>query len=223
MPSSLRQVTILMFVDFWNFQLAWNYAHPFDKLKGGIPTRIDWKALPSVLMNEMSATLSDITDSLRFEGINVYASVHPSHRGKDVGLKHFFRNSLKKITGYKVHVVNRRVRSAVDGSGNNIIKTIEKGVDIRIATDLFTSAIDGDFDVALLVSKDSDFCPAVQTIQARLGKQTVHVGFRRGGKQIRSTCWRHIILDGPVAGAMRSSDPIGTAPLDALYNISMVD
>jgi len=87
--------------------------------------------------------------------------------------------------------------------GRAVIKTIEKGVDTRIVTDLFTGAIDSTYDVALLLSNDSDFCPAIQTIQDRLDKQVIHVGFRRSSDEIRSTCWSHIILDGSVAEAIK--------------------
>ena len=69
--------------------------------------------------------------------------------------------------------------------------------------DLFEGAINNAYDVAILVSNDSDFCPAIRTIQERLNKQIIHVGFRHGGNEIRTTCWGHIILDGPVSEKLR--------------------
>jgi hypothetical protein len=55
----------------------------------------------------------------------------------------------------------------------------------------------------MLVSNDSDFCPAIETIQDRLDKQFVHIGFRRGGDEIHSACWSHIVLDGNVAETLK--------------------
>jgi uncharacterized LabA/DUF88 family protein len=80
---------------------------------------------------------------------------------------------------------------------------VEKGVDTQIVTDLFAGAINRTYDVAILVSNDSDFCPAIETIQDRLDKQIIHVGFRRGGDEIRSHCWSHVILDGSVAESLK--------------------
>jgi hypothetical protein len=198
-----KMVAVRVFVDFWNFQLCWNDAHPFDKSKGEVPTRIDWKGMPSVLMNELPTALGGIADTLQFKGVNVYASVNPDPQGKDVGLKSFLHKTLNQMVGYKVHVVDRKERRATDISGNAVIKTVEKGVDTRIVTDLFSGAINGTYDVALLVSNDSDFCPAIQTIQDRLDKRIIHVGFRRGGDEIRSSCWSHIVLDGSVAQSLK--------------------
>ena len=55
----------------------------------------------------------------------------------------------------------------------------------------------------MLVSNDSDFFPAIETIQDRLDKQFVHIGFRRGGDEIHSACWSHIVLDGNVAETLK--------------------
>jgi uncharacterized LabA/DUF88 family protein len=107
------------------------------------------------------------------------------------------------MVGYKVHVVDRKERWSTDANGNTIGKTVEKGVDTRIVTVLFSGAINGTFDVTMLISNDSDFCPAIRTIQDRLDKQIIHVGFRRGGDEIRSACWSHITLDGSVAQSMK--------------------
>ena len=194
-------VAVRVFVDFWNFQLGWNSTFPVAK--GTPPIKIDWKGLPTILMNELPAALGGVKDQLQFKGINVYAFVNPDPNGKDVGLKTFLHKVLNQMVGYQVHVFDRMERRTTDANGATIIKTVEKGVDTRIVTDLFSGAINKTFDVALLVSNDSDFCPAIQTIQDRLDKQIIHVGFRRGGDEIRSMCWSHIILDGSVAESIK--------------------
>jgi uncharacterized LabA/DUF88 family protein len=141
--------------------------------------------------------------TLQFKGVNVYASVNPDPQGKDAGLKSFLHKVLNQMVGYNVHVFDRKERQSTDANGHTVIRTVEKGVDTRIVTDLFTGAIDGSYNVALLISNDSDFCPAIQTIQDRLDKQIIHVGFRRGGDEIRSACWSHVLLDGSVAESLK--------------------
>jgi hypothetical protein len=194
-------VAVRVFVDFWNFQLGWNNSFPVSK--GTPPVKIDWKGLPVALMNELPAALGGIKDTIQFKGVNVYASVNPDPDGKDVGLKNFLHKVLNQMVGYQVYVFDRKERRSTGPNGEQIVKTVEKGVDTRIVTDLFSGAINKTYDVALLVSNDSDFCPAIQTIQDRLDKQIIHVGFRRGGDEIRSTCWSHIILDGSISETLK--------------------
>jgi hypothetical protein len=196
-------LAVRVFIDFWNFQLCWNNAFPYDKTKGESPTKIDWRGLPSVLMNELPAALGGQKDQLLFKGINVYASVNPDPTSKDGPLKNFLVKTLNQMVGYQVHVSDRKERHSTDANGNHVVRMVEKGVDTRIVTELFSGAINNTYQVAILISNDSDFCPAIATIQDRLDKQIVHVGFRQGGDEIRSACWSHIVLDGSVAEALK--------------------
>lgn len=52
----------------------------------------------------------------------------------------------------------------------------EKGVDVKMATDLIVGAIDDRYDIAVLVSSDSDLIPAVDWVRSR-GKKVEYVGF----------------------------------------------
>ncbi len=47
------------------------------------------------------------------------------------------------------------------------IPPTEKGVDVRIATDMVVHAFAGNYDVAVLVSGDTDFVDAVQAVKGR--------------------------------------------------------
>lgn len=76
---------------------------------------------------------------------------------------------------------------------------VEKGVDASIVTALYEGAINNSYDIALLLSNDADHIPAITTIQDRLNKQIVHIGFKRGGNEVRSAAWSHVTLDGEVA------------------------
>jgi len=70
----------------------------------------------------------------------------------------------------------------------------EKMLDTRIATDLIGDATFDAYDVALLVSEDSDFIPAIEFVQEMRGKQVVHVGFGGYSNDLRSACRYRIDL-----------------------------
>jgi uncharacterized LabA/DUF88 family protein len=62
----------------------------------------------------------------------------------------------------------------------------EKGIDIKIATDMVAGALDGQYDSAILVSSDTDLVPMVDWIRYRLKKRIEYIGFsvpdKTGGK-----------------------------------------
>jgi hypothetical protein len=70
----------------------------------------------------------------------------------------------------------------------------EKTLDTRIATDLIGDATFEAYDVALLVTEDSDFIPAVEFVQEMRGKHVVHVGFGSHTNELRSVCRHRIDL-----------------------------
>jgi hypothetical protein len=70
----------------------------------------------------------------------------------------------------------------------------EKTLDTRIATDLIGDATFEVYDVALLVTEDSDFIPAVEFVHEMRGKHVVHVGFGGHNNELRSVCRHRIDL-----------------------------
>jgi uncharacterized LabA/DUF88 family protein len=64
----------------------------------------------------------------------------------------------------------------------------EKMLDTHVATDLIGDAVFDAYDIALLVSEDSDFVPAVQFAHEIRGKQVVHVGFGSHANELRTAC-----------------------------------
>jgi uncharacterized LabA/DUF88 family protein len=52
----------------------------------------------------------------------------------------------------------------------------EKGVDVKIAVDLLVGAYDNLYDVAIVLSSDTDLIPAIKKIR-HLGKELEYVGF----------------------------------------------
>jgi uncharacterized LabA/DUF88 family protein len=71
----------------------------------------------------------------------------------------------------------------------------EKMLDTHIATDLIGDATFDVYDVALLVSEDSDFVPAVEFVQDMRNKQVVHVGFGSHSNDLRAQCRHRIDLN----------------------------
>lgn len=70
----------------------------------------------------------------------------------------------------------------------------EKMLDTRIATDLVGDATFDAYDIALLVSEDSDFIPPVQFVHDLRHKHVVHVGFRSHSNELRAACRHRIDL-----------------------------
>ncbi|MBU2613314.1 NYN domain-containing protein [Patescibacteria group bacterium] len=64
------------------------------------------------------------------------------------------------------------------GVSEIVYKTFrEKGIDVKIATDLVAGALDDKYDAAILVSSDTDLVPMVDWIRFRLNKKVEYIGF----------------------------------------------
>lgn len=72
---------------------------------------------------------------------------------------------------------------------------VEKGVDVKLATDMVAFASKDIYDTAVLISADGDFADAVQHVKD-LGKH-VELAFPQGGKlyRLRKVCDKFILLD----------------------------
>lgn len=53
----------------------------------------------------------------------------------------------------------------------------EKGIDVKLATDLIVGAIDNKYDVAIVVSSDNDIIPAIDWVRKRANKKVEYIGF----------------------------------------------
>lgn len=196
-----------IFVDFWNFQLNWNERTDH--------ARCDWKALPSVLLDESRTLLAAAgqTDALVLDETLVYASVKAGNNDKN--LRNWLTTFLDRQPSFRVKVRDRRVRSG--GIWCNSCKTqiadcprcnapfersSEKGIDAAIATDLLSLSWEGVLDVAVLVSGDADFVPAVERIQEK-GLKVVNATWRNHGHDLAHTCWASFDLDSVVERLIR--------------------
>ena len=203
---------IRIFIDFWNFQLSWNqyqYAQGKTPKEASIP----WEnTLPQVLVER--ANPKGV-----YVGTNVYASINRDNE-KDRGLNRFL-HAMDGFAGYNVTVKERRPASPVKCNNPeckkeisacphcsvSLKRTVEKGIDAALLTDLIKSAFDNTFDQAILITEDSDFIPAVQFIQERWTKQIVHVFFRGKSDELRNACWKHIFIDDFMVDLIRPTPP----------------
>jgi uncharacterized LabA/DUF88 family protein len=100
-----------------------------------------------------------------------------------------FYDALRSL-GYEVTVKPKRDRII---SGKQV--SIEKGVDVALVTKMLTHAFQGTYDVAILVSGDSDYVEAMQVVKDR-GKTVEIAGFKGSvGKELRRVADKFIFLD----------------------------
>ena len=169
----MDQGRVRIFIDFWNFQLRWNDHH---RAKGREPkkdARIPWEELlPKILVER--ANPKGV-----YVGTHVYASINTESEA-DRKLNTFL-HAMDGFAGYNVMVKERRPASPVRCTNEEcrieitdcpqckerLRRTVEKGIDTALLTDLIKSAFDNTFDQAILVTEDSDFIPAVKFIQER--------------------------------------------------------
>jgi NYN domain len=180
-----------IFVDFWNFQLGWNDAHGRNMC--------DWTKLPAALIAATAATLSGVglSDTLSLEETIVHASVEVGD-GKQRG---WFTNFLDRQPSYDVKLRERRVRprklrcrscgtetTHCPSCAEQFRSAGEKGVDTALVTDLLSLAWQGAYDLAILVTSDADFIPAVEHVQEK-GLKVINAAWPGIGHELRTACW----------------------------------
>ena len=79
-----------------------------------------------------------------------------------------------------------------------MIRTIEKGVDTAIVTDMMKMAWDGALEVAILVSSDRDFIPTVDMLSMK-GYKVINAHFPPQGMHLATVCWASIDLKNGLA------------------------
>src|SRR5262249_43448692 len=129
---------------------------------------------------------------LRRETIDRWREENAAHKWE-------LTHEIRSVVGSTVVPVFRRtpkedqLHSAQYTSGGIPIAP-EKTLDTRIATDLIGDASFELYDVALLMTEDSDFIPAVEFVQDMRGKHVIHVGFGGYSNELRSVCRHRIDL-----------------------------
>ena len=196
-----EKARVRIFVDFWNLQLNWNDYHAGCGRAGIVP--IPWKDLPAILTPEVSKG-----QPARYTGTHVYASID-SNNPKDRKLNAWLHHTLASFTGYSIDVRERKPRRTIrcqedackaaittcPACHKPLKGTVEKGVDAAIITDLISLGFDDNYDIAILISGDADYAPAVKYIQKKTDKQVVQAFFKAHGDELRNACWDHIFFE----------------------------
>jgi uncharacterized LabA/DUF88 family protein len=129
---------------------------------------------------------------LRKETIDRWREENEQHKSE-------LTRGIRNVTGCVMVPIFRRTPredhlSSAQYTSGGIPIAPEKMLDTYIATDLIGDATFDAYDVALLVSEDSDFIPAVQFVQEMRSKQVVHVGFNGHSNDLRAACRHRIDL-----------------------------
>lgn len=191
-PAPFARVRV--FVDFWNFSLS--IRGQDEKFK------IDWSKIGGILAAE-AAKAVQADGSHVYEGTHVFASYDPN-KPKDAGLKKFLTNTLDRMTGVDVTVLERQKKrnyakcpscqaetKTCHVCNADMRGTEEKGVDTRMATDMISLAWANGYNVAVLVSADKDFVPVAEFLQTK-GIKVIHAAFPPSGSHLSQKCWGSI-------------------------------
>lgn len=199
---------VRVFVDFWNLTLGMNRKIEASRQA---PFFFDWEKLPAWLASEAARVCG--LGSPVYEGTHVYASFNP-RSAPDVRLRSWLLTWLDRQPGVQVVVKERRPKnppvcqachvqvSTCPHCNEALRGTEEKGVDTAIVTDMIRLAWEQAYDVAVLVSSDSDFVPAVQFLDLR-GRKIVQAGFPPTGSHLATACWASFDLFAPRANFER--------------------
>jgi len=107
--------------------------------------------------------------------------------------------------------INLKVRQAFQQPRG--LGFVEKGTDVKLATDLLSLAFHDAYDVAVLVSGDSDYVEVVEEVQ-RLGKIVENAVFRANSSNaLRDACDRYLYLDDYLEQFQLEREPAPIVPL----------
>ena len=110
-----------------------------------------------------------------------------------------FFGELRKIPDFHVVLCNIRKIKRPDGK----IEFAVKGDDIYLATDMLSFAYENKYDVAVLVSGDGDFVPAIKKVQ-KLGKRVENAYFSANRSDfLKSVCNTSILLDKEIRNCLK--------------------
>ena len=139
--------------------------------------RMDYKKLIDYLVNGRTLVRA------------IYYCSKPIPPGKGSQIR--FMDFLRHIG---VQVVEKPLKTRIDAITGKI-RTVEKGVDVALAIDLIGMAWEDAYDVAILVSGDSDYVGAVTKVMGK-GRNVEIASFRNFlSKELKRVCLRVTIID----------------------------
>ena len=193
-PIPGQRHRVRVFVDFWNFSLS---IREMDE-----SFRTDWSKLGPVL-SSAAIEVIDNTAKGEYQGLNFYGSHDPDSEG-DRKMHRWATTVVGTFPGVSVSIVPRQRKrlppkcpacreevATCPVCGSDMRGTEEKGVDVRMATDMISLAWVDNYDVAVLVSSDRDFVPVTEFLETK-GIKVIHGAFPPKGAQLTRKCWGSI-------------------------------
>lgn len=163
---------VVVFVDYQNvYGWARRQFHPAgsDSSLG----HIDPVRLGQLLVNRRSR-------ASQLQGVRIYRG-RPNPDRQAISAAANDRQAAEWARGERVTIIRRPLRYP---SGWPATPATEKGIDVAIAVDLVRLAMEREYDVAILMSADTDLLPAIETIyQLRLAH--IEVAGWRGANRLR--------------------------------------
>ena len=176
---------VALFFDGKNFYTAFRKDYPNSE--------IDYGALAMWLTSEVSG------DAGEFAGAYYYTGYSPSDQDVSSAFGSFL-DGLELQTGYFVKREPRVPRKTTCRQcGSTEEYSTEKRVDTRLVADMIQLAAAEAYDVAVLLSGDQDFVPAVEAANS-LGKRVYIAGWPGSGvsRELRVRCYGQINLEAGV-------------------------
>jgi hypothetical protein len=132
------------------------------------------------------AVLSPVNDVVAVKYYTARVNAYPGNPGQPVRQETYLRalRTLPEVSIYFGHYLSHPVRLplAKPQPGQprfaEVIRAEEKGSDVNLATHLVRDAFRGAFDVAAVITNDSDLCEPIRVVVQELGKS---VGVLRPG------------------------------------------
>ena len=152
-----------------------------------------FRLLETMLRHEQTAPAKlSLPIRLRKETVDRWREENEAHKLE-------LTREIRNVAGCAMVPIYRRTPredqlSSAQYTSGGIPIAPEKMLDTRIATDLIGDATFDAYDIALLVSEDSDFIPAIEFVQEMRGKQVIHVGFGGYSNGLRAACRHRIDL-----------------------------
>lgn len=190
---------VRVFIDYWNLQLTFNDKE--EKVSGITDCRVklDWPKIGPVF-TEKAAEIASISN-YSFDGAIIYASFNPKTEEARKFNK-WITTWLNRQPGIQVNCLERQPKAPLKcqvchktidccphpGCGAKISKTVEKGVDSLIITDMIRLAWEDAYDIAVLASSDRDLVPGVQFLNSK-GLKVIQAGFPPSGVHLATACW----------------------------------
>jgi hypothetical protein len=136
----------------------------------GVPHKLDWARIGKTVAARLPGA------PYHLQNINCFASTNRFDPRTGQGTPEGWYNKLVELPsvhvrwGHRLGLADVRALSSADRGAENIGR--EKGVDVALAGTMVERACTGRFDVALLISNDTDFATVAWQMR-RLGKRVV--------------------------------------------------